>query len=481
MTTRHDMTNTHLLVGRFAYHAPASLEAATALLAEHGARAALLAGGTNLLVWMKLEQRAPTHVIDLRGVPGLRGIARDDAGIRIGAATTIRAVRTDPLVRASVPGLADACASFGSSQIERMGTIGGNVCCGSPAADTVPVLLALDASLTLRGPKGEREVGIAEFLLGPGRVALEPGEMLTALWLPLPAPGTGSAFLKLARVTADLAKASVAVMLRRDRDCVIEARLAFGSVGPTVLRTPDAEAVLAGEGFSPELALAAARRAAEAIAPIDDVRSTAAYRKRAAVALAHDALLTAWERAGAPGGGDADPATHDEATVVGPFSVAADERRTITLIVNGTPQSVEVAPNELLLNVLRERFDLTGTKYGCGIGECGACTVWLDGEPALACLVLAVAADGREVLTVEGLAGPDGTLDPVQQAFIDENAFQCGYCTPGMLMMTKKLLEELPGASEPEIHDALKGNFCRCTGYASIVRAVERLGGGKEA
>ena len=122
--------------------------------------------------------------------------------------------------------------------------------------------------------------------------------------------------------------------------------------------------------------------------------------------------------------------------------------------------------------MLRERLELTGSKYGCGVGECGACTVQLNGEPALSCLVLAIAADGSEVLTVEGLQGPDGALDPLQEAFIEHNAFQCGYCTPGMLMMTKKLLRENPSPTEDEIRDHLKGNRCRCTGFASIVRAV---------
>ena len=156
------------------------------------------------------------------------------------------------------------------------------------------------------------------------------------------------------------------------------------------------------------------------------------------------------------------------------MQVRADEVATISLTVNGETMELDVSPNELLLNVLRERLELTGTKYGCGIGECGACTVWLNGTPVLGCLVLAVSADGGEVRTIEGLAAPDGTLDPLQQAFIDENAFQCGYCTPGMLMMTKKLMEEIPEPTEDELRDYLKGNHCRCTGYVSIVRAVNR-------
>ena len=144
--------------------------------------------------------------------------------------------------------------------------------------------------------------------------------------------------------------------------------------------------------------------------------------------------------------------------------------------MNGTQHELEVLPNELLLNVLREQLELTGTKYGCGIGECGACTVWLNGTPVLGCLVLAVSTDGGNVRTIEGEA-INGQLSALQRAFIDENAFQCGYCTPGMLMMTKKLLEEIPEPTEDEIRDYLKGNHCRCTGYASIVRAVRRAAG----
>jgi len=158
--------------------------------------------------------------------------------------------------------------------------------------------------------------------------------------------------------------------------------------------------------------------------------------------------------------------------------VDADESIVISLTVNGEEMELDVAPNELLLNVLRERLELTGTKYGCGVGECGACTIWLDGQPALGCLVLAVSADGSDVRTIEGLAAPDGALDPLQQAFIDENAFQCGYCTPGMLMMSKKLLLEIPQPTEAEVREYLRGNHCRCTGYASITRAVMRAAKG---
>ena len=149
------------------------------------------------------------------------------------------------------------------------------------------------------------------------------------------------------------------------------------------------------------------------------------------------------------------------------------QRRTIHLKVNGEPRELAVAPNELLLNVLREQLSLTGTKYGCGIGECGACTVLLNGRPVLSCLVLAVAADGGEVVTVEGLVRPDGSLDPVQEAFLDHGAYQCGFCTPGFVMIARALLNENPTPTEHEIREYIKGNLCRCTGYTSIVRAIK--------
>jgi aerobic-type carbon monoxide dehydrogenase small subunit (CoxS/CutS family) len=144
----------------------------------------------------------------------------------------------------------------------------------------------------------------------------------------------------------------------------------------------------------------------------------------------------------------------------------------IEITINGRKRRFEVEPNKLLLNLVRDELYLTGTKYGCGIGECGACTVHLDGEAVLACMVLAVDADGHRVDTIEGVADGD-TLDPVQEAFIEEGAIQCGFCTPGFIMTTKALLTENPDPSEAEIREYLKGNYCRCTGYVNIVRAVQ--------
>ena len=144
----------------------------------------------------------------------------------------------------------------------------------------------------------------------------------------------------------------------------------------------------------------------------------------------------------------------------------------ITVTVNGSQESVDVPSNMTLLQMLRERLALTGTKNGCEAGECGACTVLLDGEPVNSCLVLAVEADGREVTTVEGLADGD-RLSALQEAFVEHSAVQCGFCTPGMLVSAQALLTRNPRPTEDEIKEALAGNLCRCTGYLRIIRAVQ--------
>ena len=144
----------------------------------------------------------------------------------------------------------------------------------------------------------------------------------------------------------------------------------------------------------------------------------------------------------------------------------------ISVIVNGEPAQVAFAPYKTLLEVLREDLNLCGTKHGCELGECGACTVLLDGQPVLSCLVLGVQCDGRTVTTVEGLAS-DGRLHPLQDTFADLGAAQCGYCTPGFLVAAKALLDEHPRPSRDQIKEALSGNLCRCTGYQQIFEAVE--------
>jgi len=143
----------------------------------------------------------------------------------------------------------------------------------------------------------------------------------------------------------------------------------------------------------------------------------------------------------------------------------------IEFTVNGKKRALFVKTNELLINVLRNDLNLTGTKYACGIGECGACTVLLEGRPILSCLTLAVDVNGKNITTIEGIS-KDG-FDPVQKSFLKNAAVQCGFCTPGMILMAKSLLKENPNPTEDEIRDYLRGNICRCTGYTQIIKAVK--------
>ncbi len=475
------MTNSHILINHFDYCEPTSLQEAIALLADYGDRAKILAGGTDLLVHMKMERIAPQAVISIHRLSGLDRIAVQDGHLHIGARATIKAIECDPMVQSHYQALSEACSSFSTTQVQTMGTIGGNLGNGSPASDTAPALIAFGAQVELTGPEGKRCLPLEQFFVGPGKTALQQGELLTNVMLPQPQPGTGSAFLKLSRVAADIAKANAAVVLVRQDERIADGRLVFGSVAPTPVRARQAEQMLIGQSFSQELVERVSQIASEEVSPIDDVRSEAWYRREVVRIMACDGLQQAWQRAQTlipnPSPYEGEGRAPKMLRPLGPQHdridrIAANEKRWVELNVNGKAHPVWVGPNDLLLNVLREQLQLTGTKYGCGIGECSACTVQIDGQPVLACLVLAVSAVGHDILTVEGLQNPDGTLDPLQEAFLDFAAYQCGYCTPGMLMTAKALLTEKLHLSEDDVRYYLRGNLCRCTGYASIVRAV---------
>ncbi|MDI6803555.1 MAG: (2Fe-2S)-binding protein [Bacteroidota bacterium] len=146
----------------------------------------------------------------------------------------------------------------------------------------------------------------------------------------------------------------------------------------------------------------------------------------------------------------------------------------ITTTINNKPRKLEINPNQTLLDLLRDEFGLTGTKRGCEVGECGACTVLINGEAVNSCLVLAPQIEGKEVLTIEGLA-EKGELHPLQKSFMKHDAVHCGYCTPGMIMSAKQLVDENPNPTEEEIRTAISGNLCRCTGYVQIVDAIKEV------
>lgn len=294
-------TNTRILVPEFDYVRPSSLGEALSELADPGRRNRPMLGGTDLLVQMKMERKAPTCLVDLNGIPELHGIAENATGLRIGAATTIRELSNAQAVNDRYTALAEACRAFSTVPIMVMATLGGNLCNASPAADTVPALLAFDAKVEIASATGSRMVPLREFLVGPGETVLREGEIVVAVQLASPAPGSGSAFIKIARVAADISKACVAVKLTRKGDSVVDCRIALGAVAPTAIRLDRAEGSLVGHRFDMAAAHAAADIVAQDIRPITDVRATKEYRRTASRVVSRDALKAAWERVGRGG------------------------------------------------------------------------------------------------------------------------------------------------------------------------------------
>jgi carbon-monoxide dehydrogenase medium subunit len=246
-------------------------------------------------------------------------------------------------------------------------------------------------------------------------------------------------------------------------------------VAPTIVRAPEAERYLAEKQLTDEVFEEAARLTMNSCKPIDDIRGSAAYRSemvRVCTLRALKLVRDGREHIGMPaepillwGNQIADGALRGQ-------KMHASPAAPIETTINGKQYTFHSGYEKTLLRLLREDANLIGTKEGCAEGECGACTVFLDGKAVMACLVPAPRAHGAEISTVEGLAA-DGELHPVQQGFVEHGAVQCGYCTPGFLMSAAKLLEEKSNPTRNEIEQAITGNLCRCTGYYKIVQAID--------
>jgi xanthine dehydrogenase iron-sulfur cluster and FAD-binding subunit A len=463
------------------HESPSSLAEALALLARHGDRARPVAGGTDLLVELDRGTRPGVEVlVDLTRIPGLDGVAEADGRLTIGPLVTHNQVVASPvLVQRALP-LAQACHEIGSPQLRNRATVVGNVVTASPANDTISALLALDAVVEVTALRGRRQVPLGDFHPGFRVTVLGPGELVTGISFPALAGRRRGVFAKLGlRRAQAISVVHTAVVLDLDDDGRAgDVRVVLGSVAPTVVRCPRAEAVLEGAVLDPATIERAAAAARATVTPIDDLRGTAAYRLDALAVLVARSLhalgggfeASAWPRRPPLlwGTGDGSP--------IGPAPATSghDDTTPVAATVNGRPVQAAGAASRSLLDWLREEVGLTGTKEGCAEGECGACTVFLDGSAVMGCLVPAARADGAEVLTIEGLAPGDGRLHALQQAFIDTGAVQCGYCIPGFLMAGAKLLEEVPRPDREQVRQALAGNLCRCTGYYTIMAAVDR-------
>jgi carbon-monoxide dehydrogenase medium subunit len=281
----------------FEYHAPTSLPDAIALLGRYGDEAKLLAGGHSLLPMMKLRFAAPAHLIDLGRIPDLRGIDEHGGEVHIGAMTTENDIVWSKLLAERVPLLVEGARWIADPQVRYRGTVGGDISHGDPANDHPALMLALDASFVLRGPRGERTVKAQDFFHGLYATELQPGEVLTRIQVPIPAAGTGWAYEKLKRKIGDFATAAAAVLLALDRGRVARVSIALTNVGATPLKARAAEAALVGRPLDESALAEAARLAMDICDPVADQRGDADYKRAMAGEMTRRALLKAQSRA----------------------------------------------------------------------------------------------------------------------------------------------------------------------------------------
>ena len=445
-------------------------------LSDRGESARIVAGATDLILEIERGVRKGIHtLIDVTRIPNLDHITIDeDNVIHLGPMVTHNHCVESRLIRARAYPLARAAWEVGASQIRNRGTVAGNLITASPANDTITPLMALDASVTLQSVRGTRTVALKDFYKGVRKTVMQPDEMLVDISFPAMASTARGTFIKLAlRRAQAISIVDVAVILDTQAGSVKSAAIALGAVAPTIIRAPKAENYLAGKQLTDEVFEEAARLTMDSCKPIDDIRGSAAYRSemvRVCTLRGLKSVREGKEHVGMPTEpillwGEVNPERKIQKAHASPSDP-------IETTINGQKYTFNSGYEKTLLRLLREDANLIGTKEGCAEGECGACTVFLDGKAVMACLVPAPRAHGAEIITVEGLA-TDGQLHPVQEAFVEHGAVQCGYCTPGFVMSGAKLLEEKSNPTRNEIEQAITGNLCRCTGYYKIVQAID--------
>lgn len=458
---------------------PTTMVEALELLQQYGAEARLVAGGTDVLVELQRGVRPATTLIDVSALRELKYIRIDDHYLSMGALTTHNDILQSPLCQQYALPLVQACREVGAPQIRTRATVAGNILTASPANDTIPPLLALDSELVLATSTGERVIPLCQFYRGVRRTELRSNEFLREIRVPIVAAERRGLFSKVGlRRAQAISVINLALMLSFEGDFVCDARITLGCVAPTVVRAMNVEKFLLGKRLQAAICQQAAQLVVHDCAPIDDVRASATYRLLTVTNLLEQGLVTLSRKErdtlSRPILLETTVDAYAQGSEVIPF------RGTIETTINGRSYSFSNAQQKTLLNLLREDARLTGTKEGCAEGECGACSAWLDGQVVMSCLVPAVQVHQRSVTTIEGL-GTSGQLHPLQQAFIDSAAVQCGFCIPGMLMAGAKLLDECPSPNEEQMRSALSGNICRCTGYRKILDALAQpQAGGQE-
>ncbi len=461
-----------------------SVDEVLQVLKDQGERARIIAGGTDLI--LELERgvrRGIETVIDVTRIPGLDNITIDEDGIiHLGPLVTHNDCVASKLIRERAYPLARAAWEVGAPQIRNRGSVAGNIITASPANDTITPLMALDASVTLRSTKGTRKIALTEFYTGVRKTLMQADEMLLDISFPAMKTTQRGTFIKLAlRRAQAISIINVAILLDMKADLVTSASITLGAVAPTIIHAPEAERYLEGKKLTEEVIAETARLTTNASKPIDDIRGSAAYRRemvRVCTARGLKSIRDGQEQAGMPS--DAVLLVNRK-TSPHKLPASPEPSSPIETTINGKKYLLKNGHEKTLLRFLRDDVGLIGTKEGCAEGECGACTVFLDGKAVMACLVPAPRAHGADIVTIEGLTDlaphpspkVEGSLHPVQEAFIKHGAVQCGYCTPGFIMSAAMLMEEKADPTRNEIEQAITGNLCRCTGYYKIVQAIE--------
>jgi xanthine dehydrogenase iron-sulfur cluster and FAD-binding subunit A len=461
-----------------AYKQPTSLAETLELLQHYGEHARIVAGGTDVLIELQRGVKPTSTLIDISALHELKYIRSDEGWLCLGALATHNDVVMSPECRQYALPLAQACWEVGAPQIRTCATIVGNLVTASPANDTITPLMALGAEVVLvSSARGERCVSLNDFYLGVRRTVLKPDELVREIRVPALAPHQRALFLKLGlRRAQAIAVINAAFVLTFEDEYVREASITLGCLAPTVIHAHSVEDYLRGKRLDTETCREAAALAVHDVRPISDIRSSATYRQETLAALITDALARLAAGKISPQWMSAPIALETPITDSSEQANGEGFSGVIETTINGQAYRLVDAQQKTLLNALREDAGLTGSKEGCAEGECGACTVWLNGKAVMSCLVPAPQAHHATITTIEGLAQGE-RLHPLQQAFIDCAAVQCGFCIPGMLMAGAKLLDEQPHPSLEQVRVALSGNICRCTGYRKIIDAVLQAGG----
>jgi len=459
------------------YYTVSCVEDALDILDGEGSKAKIIAGGTDLVLEKNNGHLPDVDIlIDITRIKDLNLVHEDGDCINFGPLLTHnQCLVSDELLKYGFP-LVQAAHSIGAPQIRNVGTVVGNLVTASPANDTITPLIALGAEVFIRSKNKDYSVKLMDFYTGVRTTILAPDEMVVAVQFKKMDVNQRGAFVKyLLRETHAISVVNVCAILTINKSEIMDASVTLGAVAPTIIHSKKAENFLKGKMLTKSVINEAADLSKEDAVPIDDIRSSESYRTHLIPVL----LKRAMNKIGQDSWN-----SHDDHPVllwgnknkfITPINKTIEHNAAEAIVtkINNKEFVFTDGQNSTLLSLIRDQAHLTGTKVGCGEGECGACTVHLNGLPVFSCLLPAPKAHGNEITTIEGLSGED-ELNPIQEAFIEAGAVQCGYCTPGFIMSTVKLLEEKPHPTEEDIKKGLAGNLCRCTGYYSIINAVEK-------